>query len=100
MNEQEYDKSFLGSIVIIKNIIFNQDKASSNVVDHAWKLGRSCVIIYTDDDYDYFLTLSSSVTIKDYYNKVKNRYFEFNESNFTSLQKGAKLGTINIETIY
>ena len=87
MNEQEYDKSFLGSIVIIKNIIFNQDKASSNVVDHAWKLGRSCVIIYTDDDYDY-------------YNKKKNRYFEFDESNFTFLQKCAKLGTINIETIY
>ena len=84
MNEQEYDKSFLGS----------------NVLDHAWMLGRPCVIIYSDDVYDYFLTLSSSVTKKDYYYKIKNRYFEFDESNFTFLQKGAKLGTFNIETIY
>ena len=53
-----YQQELIGSIVLIKNIIFKD--GTKPQFDHAWCLGRPCLIIYSDNEFDYFLTISSN----------------------------------------
>lgn len=63
----KYEDSFLGDIVIIRNIIFKNDHSNKLELDHAFYNGRPCIIIYSDNEYDYFLTLTKgNKKIKDY----------------------------------
>lgn len=95
-----YENSYLGSIVIIRNLIFNQNKKNENQVDHAWRAGRPCVIIYTDNEYDYFLPLSSTIAEKKYYADIKYKFFELSEDQFLYLKKGTKTSVISLESYF
>ena len=96
MKSTTYERSYLGSIVIIKRIVFNQTQNSINQVDHAWRTGRPCVIIYIDDEYDYFLPLSSTMAEKEYYENIKDDYFELSEEKLLYLEGKPKTKTITI----
>ena len=96
----EYERSYLGNIVIIENIVFNQSKNKRKQVDHSWYKGRPCVIFFTDEEYDYYAPLSSTKPYKKYYNKIKNEYFELSEDDFLFLDKGEKIGVIHISECF
>ena len=57
----------VGSIIIVKNICFKSSgKSGLNQVDHAYAKGRPAVIIAEDEEYMYYLLISST------FNKKKN----------------------------
>ena len=92
----QYERSYLGNIVIISNLVFSQAVKEKNRVDHAWHRGRPCVIFFTDGEYDYFMPLSSTKRNKNYYDKIKDEYFELSKEDFLSLNKNQKIGVIHI----
>lgn len=104
-----YEKEAIGKIILMRNIVFNNSKASKYEIDHSWRNGRPCLIIYSDDEYDYFLTMKSSISDT----KYEKHYVPLDESNLlykdinrfdkNNLKKLSKIivkGYINFETIY
>ena len=104
-----YEREAIGNIVIIKNIIFENTTINKNEIDHAYKFGRPCIIIYSDDEYDYLLPIKSSNNNE----KYENHYFTINESNVLhrlvnrysnwNKKKRSKIetkGVINLENVY
>lgn len=73
-----YSNDYIGKIVILKNIVFNRGK---NKLDHAYKGGRPCLLIYSDEEYDYFLTITSEVKNKSY----EFEYYKLNPDDFLYL---------------
>lgn len=73
-----YKDDYIGKIVIIKNIVFNSGK---NRLDHAYKGGRPCLLIYSDEEYDYFLTIKSEPRTKSY----GFEYYKLNPEDFLYL---------------
>ena len=59
MNEYKYEKERIGTIVIVRDIIFFNEITGKYEVDHAFQKGRPCLILYSDEEYDYFLSLTS-----------------------------------------
>ena len=57
--EKKYEREAIGTVIIIKNLIFKNTLSQKNEIDHSWEHGRPCIIIYSDDEYDYLLTLTS-----------------------------------------
>ena len=55
-----YEREAIGNIILIKNIIFKNTANKKKEVDHAWKFGRPCLVIYSDEQYDYILTITST----------------------------------------
>lgn len=53
-----YERSFLGDIVLVKHLVFKNNNTGKYEMDHAYYTGRPCIIIYTDNEYDYFLPLT------------------------------------------
>lgn len=53
-----YERSFLGDIVIVKHLVFKNNNTGKYEIDHAYHTGRPCIIIYTDNEYDYLLALT------------------------------------------
>ena len=51
-----YENDYIGKIVYIKNIVFAKGETK---LDHAYNTGRPCLLIYNDEEYDYFLVLNS-----------------------------------------
>lgn len=94
----------LGEIVIIKNIIFKDALSLKTRVDHSWNNGRPCIIIYSDEEYDYYLTLTSKQAKKRYFNQVEDEYYKLDNKDFlyiNSDNKHSKLsGFINLKNIY
>lgn len=105
-----YEREQIGKIVIIKNIIFENSLTNKKEADHAWNVGRPCIIIYSDNDYDYILPLKSR--IKD--EKYESQHFLLDETKFISLQitrmakkncnsssnQRTTSGAINLQKIY
>ena len=73
-----YEKGVIGNIIIMKNIVFTNsiNVKKTHEIDHSWRTGRPCLIIYSDDEYDYFLTIKSHITDT----KYQNHYASLNES--------------------
>ena len=94
--DSTYENSILGSIVIIHGLVFCQKFKHKNQVDHACLTGRPCIIIYTDDEYDYFLPLSSSATNLPNYNKLKNKCFELSKKSFLYSKNVKPTGVVNM----
>lgn len=61
-----YQNDQVGKIIIVKNIVFEKSGLSKRQVDHAWRSGRPCVVLYTDDDYDYILPLTHELRHSEY----------------------------------
>ena len=95
-----YTKSELGKIVIIKNIVFKNDSNSKLKVDHAWEKGRPCVIIYSDNEYDYYLPISSTKANKNYYQEIKDEFYELSEKDFHFMNNRKKFGVIHITNLF
>lgn len=108
-----YERSPLGDIIIVKGITFQNTVIGMQEVDHAWINGRPSIIIYSDDEYDYFMTLTSSETdniYEDRYLKIQEENILFQENSndrYTMHKKYKKKnknksikGAINISSIY
>lgn len=104
-----YEKEAIGNIILMKNIIFPNFQGSKHEIDHSWKKGRPCIIIYSDEDYDYFLPLKSCISDP----KYKNHYIPLSEDDLLykdvirfgkhNNKKYFKINTkgfVNLETIY
>lgn len=46
-------------IVIVRDIIFYNEITENYEMNHAFQKGRPCLILYSDGEYDYFLSLTS-----------------------------------------
>lgn len=104
-----YEREAIGNIVLIKNIIFENSSNKKKEIDHAWKFGRPCLIIYSDEQYDYILTITSTpkkikyncehfaLQIKHLIPKQVSRYsnHNFNRSKNKNIE-----GSITLDTIY
>lgn len=99
-----YERETIGSIVIIKNIIFENPLNHKKEIDHAYKYGRPCFIIYSDEEYDYFLTMTSNAKREQYtkqnfsLNKLNKDSFIYRERNFIKDEK--EISLINLQHIY
>jgi len=92
-----YETEAIGNIIIVCNIIFENSIIDKKEADHAWKNGRPCIIIYSDNEYDYILPIKSSTTKKQY----DNQYIELKaEDLIYRKEKEITKGKINILTIY
>ena len=105
----KYENEQIGKIVIIKNIIFKNSLTNKNEVDHAWNRGRPCIIIYSDNEYDYFLPLKTEIKRE----KFEYHYFILDETKFLNKEitrigknnhkknnKRVTEGVINLQTVY
>ena len=70
---KKYNNSLEGKLIVVNNFSFSTGK-----LDHAWNTGRICIIIYSDDDYEYVLPITHSIK-----NKYRNEYFYINKNNFS-----------------
>ena len=96
-NTNIYETEPIGNIIIIRNIIFENSIFNKKEVDHAWKNGRPCIIIYSDDEYDYVLPIKSSNTKEQF----SNQYIDLKEEELIHRkEKEITKGKINIQTIY
>lgn len=101
-----YEREVIGNIVIIQNLIFEDSRTKQKEPDHAWKLGRPCVIIYSDTEYDYFLPLKTNIV----HERYEYHHFVLNENNFINEQtnnhnskkrKQIKTkGAVNLQHVY
>lgn len=73
---KQYEREEMGNIVIIKGITFYNTITKKQELDHSWKNGRPCLIIYSDDEYDYFLTFTKTERTSEIY---KKQYYPITE---------------------
>lgn len=78
-----YDKELIGNIVNIKGLRFINTDTQKYEMDHAYKNGRPCLLIYSDDKYDYFLSLTSNKKRS----KYKNEYYQLSNDSYKYLYK-------------
>lgn len=105
-----YENDAIGDIIIMKNMVFQNTKTGKNEIDHSWVTGRPCLIIYSDDEYDYFLTFTSTIRGK----KFDKQYFPINSNDLlyqcqyrmddkrreSKKRKSPLEGRINLENVY
>ena len=101
-----YEREAIGDIVIIKGLVFENTVIGKKEPDHAWKDGRPCMIIYSDSELDYLLTLTSvdregskqHFKIKDE-NILYEEDFKYRYNRKDRINKSIK-GYFNLENIY
>ena len=99
-----YKREVIGDIVIIQNLIFENSRTKQKEPDHAWKLGRPCIIIYSDNEYDYFLPMKTNIVHK----KYEFHHFTLDENNFiceqinnhNSKRRNKTKGAVNLQHVY
>lgn len=103
-----YNSDLVGNIIIVRNIVFHTSSWGIRQVDHAWNKGRPCLLLYTDDDYDYVLPLTHIVN----YNLFGYHYYALDNSKFQYLCKNSYIydkvnksnnsvnGYVNLEAVY
>lgn len=69
---EKYDLMLEGKVIIVKKLLFYHGK-----LDHAWNAGRPCLVIYSDDEFEYILPITHA--IKD---KYLNDYEYINNDSF------------------
>lgn len=101
-----YEREAIGDIVIIKGLVFENTVIGKKEPDHAWKDGRPCMIIYSDSELDYLLTLTSvdregskqHFKINDE-NILYEEDFKYRYNRKERIEKSIK-GYVNLENIY
>lgn len=93
-----YEKEVIGNIIVVRNMTFENTTINKQESDHAWNSGRPCIIIYSDDDYDYFLTMTSNPEIIEAF---KEHHFKISKKDLLH-HYGDKItkGAIKLETVY
>lgn len=77
--EKNYENIQEGKIIVVKNFKFEDDK-----IDHAWNLGRLCIVLYTDNEYEYVLPITS------YYignTSLRKKFYFINDNSFLFFYK-------------
>ena len=95
-----YENDYIGKIVYIKNIVFAKGE---NKLDHAYNTGRPCLLIYSDEEYDYFLVISSQIKNKNYdfdYYKLNNDDFIWWSWNNSRVKLVSAHGYVYLRSIY
>lgn len=99
-----YEIESIGNIIMVKNLIFKNTITNKKEIDYAWELGRPCIIIYSDNEYDYFLTITTSQASEKFeyrYFKMENNDFMYlikNKNNKNKINKVSRY--INLKNIY
>lgn len=101
-----YEREVIGDIVIVRGIVFENTTNGKKEPDHAWKDGRPCMIIYSDSELDYLLTLTSvdregskqHFKINDE-NILYEEDFKYRYNRKERIEKSIK-GYVNLENIY
>lgn len=101
-----YEREAIEDIVIIKGLVFENTVIGKKEPDHAWKDGRPCMIIYSDSELDYLLTLTSvdregskqHFKINDE-NILYEEDFKYRYNRKDRINKSIK-GYVNLENIY
>lgn len=98
-----YENDYIGKIVNIRGIVFDNYISNKKEVDHAYNTGRPCIIIYSDEEYDYFLTMSSSMNV----HGQNFEFFKLNSDDYMYLykyvgdsHKNVFEGYINLKKVY
>lgn len=104
-----YEREPIGNIIIIRNMIFQNTVTDKKELDHAWRSGRPCVIIHSDNEYDYILALKTNITDE----KFEHQHFPLSKNDFLHQQisrfsnyDGSKRnsrkthGAVNLQNIY
>lgn len=103
-----YEKEAIGDIIIVKGITFLNTVIGKLEPDHAWLTGRPCLIIYSGEENDYLLTLTSSEINEAYkkqHFKISEKHilytedFKYRHSRKNRINKGIK-GSVNLESVY
>ena len=104
-----YEREAIGNIVLIKNIIFENTSSKRKEVDHAWKFGRPCLVIYSDEQYDYILTITSTQKKARYKSEhftlqtkhfIPNQISRYSNHNINKIKNKNIEGSITLDTIY
>lgn len=105
----KYENETIGKIVIIKNIIFKDRVTKKKGLDHAWEFGRPCLIIYSDNEYDYFVTITSKQKKEKYKIEhfiLENEHFiptqisRYTNYNLKKSKSKTIEGSVTLSTIY
>lgn len=93
-----YEREAIGNIVVVRNMTFENTTTNKQEYDHVWNSGRPCIIIYSDNEYDYFLTMTSNTEIIE---NFKEQHFKINKKDLLQ-QFNDKLtkGAIKLENVY
>ena len=101
-----YEREAIGDIIVVKDIVFENNADGKKMPDHAWKDGRPCLIIYSDNNFDYLLTITSVDKGKSTHHfKINNENilyeedFKYRYNRKDRTEKSIK-GYINLESIY
>lgn len=70
--EKNYELKKDGTIILVNNFKF-----SDNTLDHAWKAGRICLVLFTDEEYEYVIPMTSYVK-----ESLRENYYYINDDNF------------------
>jgi len=104
-----YEREAIGSIIVVKNVIFENAITNKSEYDHSWDSGRPCLIIFSDEEYDYFLTLSSSEKSSKFDNQkfkltddnlLYKTYNRRNVHNSKNNRKKGIRGAVNLQKVY
>ena len=93
-----YKNDVIGKIILVKGIVFENKANNRKELDPAYKVGRPVLIIHSDDEFDYVLTLTSN------YNSIYNNdlmHFILCDNDF--LYKNFKqktVGAVKLEYVY
>ena len=104
-----YEREAIGNIILIKNIIFKNTANKKKEVDHAWKFGRPCLVIYSDEQYDYILTITSTQKKEKYsceHFTIQNKHLipkqvsRYSNHNINKSKNKNIEGSITLDAIY
>lgn len=75
---KKYENMQEGKIIVVKNFKFEDEK-----IDHAWNLGRLCIVLYSDDEYEYVLPITTYIANT----SLRKKYYYINDNSFLFFYK-------------
>ena len=101
-----YDRELIGNIINVVGLTFYNTITKKYEPDHAYKSGRPCLLIYSDEKYDYFLPLTGKNNVK--YSEEKysiNKYsykylYEYPSSKEHNDKKRDLNSYVKMDTVY
>lgn len=80
-----------GKVIIVNNLRFED-----GTIDHAWNKGRPCLVLFSDDEYEYILPIKSEIKNEHYFDKIpfdKDSFLYFNEKGYNETTLNDFIGT-------
>lgn len=72
--ETNYEHKKDGTVIVVNNFKFEDDS-----LDHSWNSGRLCLVLFTDEEYEYVISMTSHVkdVLKTYYHYINDDNFMY-----------------------